>query len=118
MLTTVPTLKKTHKYFAQVQGEMAIKGLPWVDFVVWTAAASNIIFVDRVFFRCAVCFIYDAKISKLLHGEDLPIVVYSLSICICHVHSNLEKVHACVNYVICKSFFGQFFSIHLHLEIP
>ena len=50
MLTTDPTLEKTHKYYAQVQGEMAIKGLPWVDFVVWTAAASNIIFVERVFF--------------------------------------------------------------------
>nr|XP_022300882.1 uncharacterized protein LOC111109087 [Crassostrea virginica] len=50
MLTTEPTLKKTHKYYAQVQGEMAIKGLPWVDFVVWTAAASNNIFVERVLF--------------------------------------------------------------------
>ena len=29
---------------------MAIKGLPWVDIVVWTAAASNNIFVERVFF--------------------------------------------------------------------
>uniref|UniRef100_A0A8W8NR40 YqaJ viral recombinase domain-containing protein n=1 Tax=Magallana gigas TaxID=29159 RepID=A0A8W8NR40_MAGGI len=33
-----PTLKKSHKYYAQVQGEMAIIGLPLVDFVVWTAA--------------------------------------------------------------------------------
>ena len=49
MLTTEPTLKKTHKYNAQVQGEMAIKRLPWVDFVVWTAAESNSIFVERVF---------------------------------------------------------------------
>ena len=105
MFTMEPTLKKTDKYYAQVQGEMAFKGLPGVNFVVWTVAASYNIFVKRSFFKSAICFIYIEKISKLLHGEDLPIVVYSLGICICHVHSTLEKVHACVNFVINKWFF-------------
>ncbi|XP_062579262.1 uncharacterized protein LOC134241208 [Saccostrea cucullata] len=45
-----PTLKKSHKYYAQVQGEMAIIGLPWVDFVVWTAAKSDNIFIERIYF--------------------------------------------------------------------
>ena len=59
------------------------------------------------------------KNCTLLHGEDLPIVVYSLGICICHVHLALEKVHSCVNYVINKGFFSvrQFLSIHLHFKI-
>uniref|UniRef100_A0A8W8LEU1 SWIM-type domain-containing protein n=1 Tax=Magallana gigas TaxID=29159 RepID=A0A8W8LEU1_MAGGI len=46
-----PTLKKSHKYYAQVQGEMAIIGLPWVDFVVWTAAKSDNIFIERIYFN-------------------------------------------------------------------
>nr|XP_034321751.1 uncharacterized protein LOC117688120 [Crassostrea gigas] len=46
-----PTLKKSHKYYAQVQGEMAIIGLPLVDFVVWTAAKSDNIFIERIYFN-------------------------------------------------------------------
>lgn len=45
-----PRLKRSHKYFAQVQGEMAMMGLPWCDFVVWTAAPCNNISIDRVNF--------------------------------------------------------------------
>lgn len=43
-------LNKNHKYYAQVQGEMAMMSLPWCDFVVWTAAKTNNIFVDRIYF--------------------------------------------------------------------
>lgn len=45
-----PRLKKSHKFYAQVQGEMAIMQLPWCDFVVWTDAAQNNICIDRVYF--------------------------------------------------------------------
>lgn len=45
-----PKLKSSHKYYAQVQGEMALMSAPWCDFVVWTAAKSNNICVDRVLF--------------------------------------------------------------------
>ncbi|XP_033727563.1 uncharacterized protein LOC117316887 [Pecten maximus] len=45
-----PRLKRSHKYYAQVQGELAIMGLPWCDFVVWTNAPKNNICVDRVYF--------------------------------------------------------------------
>ena len=33
-----PRLKHDHKYYAQVEGEMAIMGTTWSDFVVWTDA--------------------------------------------------------------------------------
>lgn len=45
-----PTLNRYHKYYAQVQGEMAIMGLPWCDFVVWTGASQNNICIDRIYF--------------------------------------------------------------------
>lgn len=45
-----PRLKKSHKLYAQVQGEMAIKALPWCDFEVWTNVAQNNICIDRVYF--------------------------------------------------------------------
>lgn len=83
MLTTEPTLKKTHKYYAQVQGEMAIKGLPWVDFVVWTAAASNNIFVERVLFDVQyvsammpkLVNFYMEKIYPLLYTDQVFVYV-------------------------------------------
>lgn len=46
-----PRLKKSHKFYTQVQGEMAIKASPWCDFVVWTNAAQNNIWIDRVYFE-------------------------------------------------------------------
>ena len=31
-----PRLKQNHKYFYQIQGELAIMEKPWCDFIVWT----------------------------------------------------------------------------------
>ncbi|WAR08804.1 LOW QUALITY PROTEIN: hypothetical protein MAR_018762, partial [Mya arenaria] len=45
-----PALCKTHHYYAQVQGKMAVTGLPWSDFVVWTGAQKNNLFVQRIYF--------------------------------------------------------------------
>ncbi|XP_069100988.1 uncharacterized protein [Argopecten irradians] len=45
-----PELDKSHKYYAQVQGEMAVTGLPWCDFVVWTSAGKNNICSQRIQF--------------------------------------------------------------------
>ncbi|KAK3097953.1 hypothetical protein FSP39_014801, partial [Pinctada imbricata] len=45
-----PSLKHNHPYYAQVQGEMSIMGLPWCDFVLWTGAPKNNIFVERICF--------------------------------------------------------------------
>ena len=41
----MPRLKRSHKYYYQVQGELAIMHVPWCDFVVWTTAG---IFVERI----------------------------------------------------------------------
>ena len=41
------TLKKNHKYFYQIQGQMAIKGCNWCDFVVWTTKG---LVIERVVF--------------------------------------------------------------------
>ena len=35
-------LKHSHKYYAQVQGQLALSGLTWCDFVVYTHAGLNI----------------------------------------------------------------------------
>ena len=90
MFTMESTLKKTDKYYAQVQGEIAFKGLPCVNFVVWTVAASYNIFVKRSFFKVQ----YVSSILKKLVNFYME-----------NVHSTLEKVHACVNFVINKCFF-------------
>lgn len=43
-------LRKKHKFYAQVQGEMAVMSLPWCDFVVWTNAKKNNVHVERIHF--------------------------------------------------------------------
>ena len=40
-------LKRTHKYYYQVQGQMGVTGMTWCDFVVWTPAGMSI---ERVHF--------------------------------------------------------------------
>ena len=41
-----PTLERIHKYYHQVQGELAITGMPWCDFIVWTEGAWSICRAD------------------------------------------------------------------------
>ena len=36
------TLKQTHTYFAQVQGQMAIGNRPWCDFVIYTMKGLSV----------------------------------------------------------------------------
>lgn len=43
-------LKRTHRYYTQVQGELGVKHCKWADFVVWTAAKSQNLFVERILF--------------------------------------------------------------------
>ncbi len=42
------TLKRTHKYFYQVQGQMAVCQRSWCDFVIWTPSSIT---VERIPFR-------------------------------------------------------------------
>lgn len=69
------TLKKTHKYYAQVQGEMAIMNLPWCDFVVWTAAKKNNLCIDRVMFDPEFVEGMMAKLSEFYVKCVLPKIV-------------------------------------------
>lgn len=41
-------LKSTHKYFYQVQGQMAICKRKWCDFVIWTPSSLSI---ERIYFN-------------------------------------------------------------------
>ena len=46
-------LKKTHAYFYQVQGQLAVMNLPWCDFVLWTPKELHVerIQADPAFWR-------------------------------------------------------------------
>ncbi len=46
-----PQLKVNHKsgYYAQIQGQLALSGLPWCDFVVFLTGLRNI-HVQRIYF--------------------------------------------------------------------
>ena len=41
-------IKRSHRFYTQVQGELAVKGYSWADFVVWTNARSANVFVGRI----------------------------------------------------------------------
>ena len=41
-------LNRAHKFFTQVQGELAVMQRPWADFVVYTLAPADNIFVQRI----------------------------------------------------------------------
>ena len=45
-----PRLRRDHKYYAQVQGEMALMSCSWCDFVEWIAANSSNCFIERIYF--------------------------------------------------------------------
>ena len=41
-------LKRMHRYYTQIQGELAVKGKRWADFVVWTQSPADNLFIERV----------------------------------------------------------------------
>ena len=72
-----PQLKKEHAYYTQVQGEMAILGVPWCDFVVWTSAKTNNIFIERVKFDSDFVMIMLQKLVQF-YVENVVPKLYSL----------------------------------------
>ena len=54
------SLKRSHHYYAQVQGQMAIAIRPWCDFVIYTTLGIS---VDRIYFDKAY---WDTLLSKLI----------------------------------------------------
>jgi len=41
------TLKQTHEYYYQIQGQMAIANKPWCDFCVWTPLGVTVERINR-----------------------------------------------------------------------
>ncbi len=65
-------LKKTHAYFYQVQGQLAITQLPWCDFVVWSPKELHVerIHADPSFWEEVV-----KKLRSLFDTALLPELV-------------------------------------------
>ncbi len=65
----VPVLKRSHKYYAQVQGQMAICGAQWCDFVVYTFKGM---FIERIQFdECYWNEMYE-KLKLFYYAHFLP----------------------------------------------
>ena len=45
--TEAVKLKRSHDYFYQVQGQMAVVGVQWCDFIIWAPA---FIHVERIYY--------------------------------------------------------------------
>ena len=41
-------LKRSHRYYTQVQGQLGVTGLTWCDFVIW--AGPGRMFIERIDF--------------------------------------------------------------------
>ena len=65
----LPQLKKTHAYYAQVQGQMAIGERPWCDFVVYTNKGLT---VERIYFNAT--YWNDKLLPKLVKFYDNCVV--------------------------------------------
>ena len=68
------TLKRSHDYYYQVQGQLAMTGLEWCDFVVWTPHTLHVerIFFDSVFWE-SKCLPF---LSSFYSSVILPELVY------------------------------------------
>ena len=66
-------LNRNHKFYAQVQGEMAIMYMPWCDFVVWTGAQKNNIFVERVHFDAEFVSMMMPKLVEFYLKHIFPV---------------------------------------------
>ena len=67
-----PRLKREHRYYAQIQGEMAIMGCAWGDFVVWTAANRSNCFIERIYFDQSFCAIMLPKLVDWFFSHISP----------------------------------------------
>ena len=69
------TLKQSHNYFYQIQGQLAVLNLKWCDFVVWTTKDLHIerVHFDEVFWN-RQCL---PKLTKFYYNIMLPELIYS-----------------------------------------
>ena len=61
----VPTLKKDHAYYTQVQGQLALTGAEWCDFVVYTHKG---LIIQRIYFESAFWDILYEKLASVYFG--------------------------------------------------
>ena len=66
-------LRRNHHYFYQIQGSMAVVGVEWCDFIVWTTKDLTIerIKFDSTFWRDKFKLLHSAYISYIL-----PEIIY------------------------------------------
>ncbi|XP_069133552.1 uncharacterized protein [Argopecten irradians] len=64
------TLKENHAYFYQIQGQMAITGRKWCDFVVWTCSGKAS--VQRVLFNEDLWSEMNYKLNQFYKESFLP----------------------------------------------
>ena len=64
------TLKHSHPYYMQVQGQMAITGRTWCDFVVWTLKQPHS--VERVYFDPELWKSMVTKLDKFYKKAMIP----------------------------------------------
>lgn len=62
-------LDRTHMYYYQVLGQMALCGLPWSDFVVFS---ENFILVERIRFSEVDWVVAKAKLDSFFFSVMLP----------------------------------------------
>ena len=62
------TLKRSHNYYFQVQGQLGISGRKWVDFVVWTCNGMSVerIYANPDFFKDMVSLLNQFYIDSFL----------------------------------------------------
>nr|XP_034333490.1 uncharacterized protein LOC117680630 [Crassostrea gigas] len=72
-----PRLMRDHSYYAQIQGEMAIMGCAWGDFVVWTAAEQSNCFVERIYFDPDFCSFMLPKLVEWFISNISPSYIKS-----------------------------------------
>ena len=62
-------LKRSHNYYYQVQGQLAITGRPWCDFVMWTPKGMT---VERIHFHAAFWEGVKMKLVSFYRRAILP----------------------------------------------
>ena len=68
-----PKLKHTHNYYYQVQGQLAITGRLWCDFIIYTAKD---ICVERILFDSEFWSSMEAKLVDFYINCVLPLIVH------------------------------------------
>ena len=61
------TLRQEHKYYCQIQGQMAIGKRPWCDFIVWTKLSLTMIFGHNNCYQSCLLFMIFVMPLKLFH---------------------------------------------------